>query len=150
MLKRTLAMLIAALMIVACIPVLSFANSPSPTPDDKYTFDVKSDNANAGSITKTRIGQDKWKVVATPNKGYTFVKWEVTSGSVDFDPNATAGTVIVTVKSDTVVKAVFSEKGTGGDQSGDSPETGYSIALLMLACVSSLAGAAYVAKKVRA
>ncbi len=150
MIKRTIAMVIAAILMIACIPVLSFANSPSPTPEDKYTFEVKSDNPNAGTVVKTRISQDKWKVVATPNSGYKFVKWEIVSGDSDFDPDKETNTVIVTVNADTVVKAVFSEKGSEGDKDPEAPETGYSIALAVFACVSSLAGAAFVAKKLRA
>ncbi len=199
MLKRTIAMLIAALMIVACVPVLSFANSPSPAPQDKYTVEIKSGNPNAGTVKKSRIDQDRWRIIATPNEGYTFVKWEVAGGAelsdIEFDPNTTTATVVVTVKKDAEIRAIFAKEGTGGEQGGQtpggeqggqtpggeqggqtpggeqggqtpggeqggqtpggdqgsqSPETGYSIALLVLACVSSLAGAAFVAKKVRA
>ncbi len=150
MLKRTIAMLIAAIMIVACIPVLSLAASPSPTPQDKYTIEVKSDNANAGSVKKDSLGNDKWTLTATANTGYKFVKWEITSGSVDLDPNATTATVTATVKADSVIKAVFTAKSADGDDGDKSPDTGYGISLAVLACVSSLAGAAFVAKKVRA
>ena len=150
MLKRTMAMLIAALMIVACVPVLSFAASPSPSPDDKYTCEVKSDNPNAGQVAKTRVGQDKWTVVATPSTGYKFVKWEVVSGTATFEPNANTATATATLSADAVIRAVFSVKGTSGDSGNQSPETGYSIALAVFACVASLAGAAFVAKKVRA
>ena len=147
MFKRTVAMIIAAIVIVACIPVLSLATSPSPYPDDLYTFELKSDNPNAGTVSKERIGQDKWKIVATPNQGYEFVKWELVNGDVDFDSNATTSTATVTVNEDTVVKAVFNVEGGGGSGEPIAPPTGYSIALAVFACVSSLAGVVFVAKK---
>ena len=153
MLKKTIAIVVAAFMIIACLPVFSMAagSSPSPAPGDTYTLTVKSDNANAGKVTKTSKGQDTYEIVATVNSGYKFVEWKIESGEATFvsgDKNSATATVKLSANS--VVKAVFNTSGSSGSGSTEAPTTGYDITLLVLACASALAGAAFVAKKARA
>lgn len=149
MFKKTIAMLIAVLMIAACVPVLAFA-AESPAPTDKYVLTLKSDNASAGSVTKTSKGNDTWEIVATANDGYKFVEWKVSDGDIIYSSNdKNSATAVIKVTKNATVLALFSAKSTGGSDSDKSPETGSSIALLAFACASSLAGAAFVAKKAR-
>ena len=171
--KRITAILLALLVVIA-VPVMAYA-AKSPAGETKVSVEASSSNATQGTVEKTVNADGSVKLVAKPAAGYEFKNWTITAktsgGAVVYSmlPRAIKGaaavntaaeapytivsgslneaTIVIKPTVDVVVVANFSGKSASGSGSATSPKSGESIALLVLACTLSLAGAGYAVKK---
>ncbi len=174
--KKMLSMMIA-LVVAVCIPCAAFAvDSPDVEPTVALTATVSDSNAGSVTKTVIDAENNIYEITATPSDGYEFTSWVFTNTSTgdtavegtDYvfvsgtstdatiqiqllteDVTATAQFTAVSTSSDTssTTSTTGTTSTTSGSSSTTSPKTGDHTAVILLASVASLVGAAYVCKK---
>lgn len=155
--KKFLTAILVALMVAVSIPAAVLAVD-SPTLGDQPILTAVPSNPNAGTVTKTEVKDDTYRIVATPSPGYTFSHWTVEADGtytiVEGDLNSAE--ILVQYDANTHFIAHFNPTGSGqtpggqtpGSTSTTAPSTGDHSILIVLAATAALIGAAYACKKI--
>lgn len=114
----------------------STANSLSVEPAYTLTVNSGGNGTATGSVSKGIKMSTAYSISATPNGGYRFKNWTVTSGTASFGSSTSASTTVtVTGSASAVIQANFEEipggtitltAGTGGKVSNDNSSWGSS------------------------
>ncbi len=144
--KKIFAILMVVAMMFAIAVPMSAEISPKPQPEVETGVVPE----NGGEITEKDNGDGTITLTVNPNKGYDFVKWEITGEYEIVSGKLTDKTItirpITDVKAQAVLKAQTTVKPTPKPDT-QSPSTGVAPVMMAVAFVGSMAAAGYSFKK---
>ncbi|MBQ7671234.1 MAG: InlB B-repeat-containing protein [Clostridia bacterium] len=106
--KKFISIITAVFMLASILTVAVFAGYPSP--GNNYTVTVSSNNTAYGTASANPLSVPQGEtttLTATPENGYRFAGWTLSSGTVDGVYDASSATIIVKPTSDVSFVANF-------------------------------------------